>query len=154
MPIDRTLDYQIRLDAIERARKPHVSWGHGLVLLSAGATCWWTLSLAQGPTGAFVLLGLMLILWACWPRRRPAGAPIPPKQMRKLLRRGKAYISDTHHILAPDGFYAYSPQTGHYELVPGAVDPLIAQQWVRKCRWARFWKGMLQGAWLSYVWRH
>jgi len=154
MPVDRSLDYQIRLDAVERAGSSRGRWGHGPLLFGAGATIWWALYITQVPTALLVLLGGVIVLWACWPRRRAYGAPIPPQQMRKLLRRGRAYVSDEHHILATDGVYAYSSQTENYELIPGAVDPLVARQWVREYRSERFWDGMLQGAWIGFLWRH
>jgi hypothetical protein len=74
--------------------------------------------------------------------------------MRRLLRRGKAYAQGTHHVMVADGIYAYDQQTGCYERVPDAMDPLLAGQWVRNQRSARFWDGMLKGAWLSFLWRH
>ena len=152
--LDHTDAYQARLDSIERAGRSRVHWGPRLGLFGVGAAAWWALYITQGPTTLLGLLGVILILWACWPGRRPVGKPIPPKCMRRLLRRGRAYVSDEHHILATDGVYAYDPQTGMYALQVGAVDPLVARQWVREYRSERFWNGMLQGAWIGFLWRH
>jgi hypothetical protein len=74
--------------------------------------------------------------------------------MRRLLRRGKAYAHGTHHVMVADGIYALNPQTGCYELVPGAMDPLLAEHWIGEQRSARFRDSLVRGSWLSYLWRH
>jgi hypothetical protein len=154
---DTDHDYQSRLDDLDR-RQPSPPfpwrWGRGLSLLGAACAAWDAWFSPQERVVPLLLFAVVLVCVACRPRRRPAGEPIPPAQMRRLLGRGKAYAHGTHHVIVADGIYAYDPQTGYYERVEGAMDPLLAEHWIGEKRSARFRDSFERVSWLSYLWRH
>jgi hypothetical protein len=150
-------DYQSQFDALERRKPPSClpwRWSRGLCLLAAAAAAWDAMFQPPEQVVPRLLPALLLGIRACWPRRRPPGEPIPPDQMRRLLSRGKAYAHGTHTVIVNDGIYAFHPQTGCYERVEGAMDPLLAEHWIGEQRSARFRDSFMRISRLSYLWRH
>jgi hypothetical protein len=150
---DTEHDYTSRLDALAR-RPPPTVFSRRYLGFAGALTCVRGALAAPELAAPLLLAAVGFVCVACWPRRRPAGQPIPPKQMRKMLRRGRAYAHGTHHVIVDNGIYAYVPQTGCYERVPDAMDPLLAAHWVGEQRSARFHDSLVTGAWLGYLWRH
>jgi hypothetical protein len=155
-PIVHNTDYDdnAHVDATRR-RQPSFLFSRRWLGVAGMATC--IRAALSAPPELAVPLGLaaaVLVCVACWPRRRPPGEPIPPAQMRSLLARGKAYPHDAHQVLLSDGIYVFRQQSGCYERVEGAMDPLLAQHWVGEQRIARFRDSFERVSWLSYLWRH
>jgi len=79
MPIDRSLNYQIRLDAIERAGKPHGGWGCRVWLTVAAGLGIRALTRPPGEAVGLALVAAAFLLWGLIPHHWTLGPPLPPE---------------------------------------------------------------------------
>jgi hypothetical protein len=81
MPIDRTLDYQIRLDAIERRSASPGRWGRRFWLLVAATLGVWALGRSPGEAVGLGLIAFAFLLWGLVPHYWTLGPPLPPEMV-------------------------------------------------------------------------
>jgi hypothetical protein len=81
MAIDRTVDYQIRLDAIERRGARPGRWGRRFWVTVAATLGALALGRAAGEAVGLLLIALGLLLWGLIPHDWIGGPPLPPELM-------------------------------------------------------------------------